>query len=107
MAETGAVEDEGKLRNDKHAPSSGVIVRVKLRRSAGSGKVVFIVDGRSSSVRSMDENPESCREHWIRRVRATARLTGEHTFLHAYLSCACLRLLLSSLIFRLLHGPDL
>jgi hypothetical protein len=27
-------------------------VRVKLRRSAGSGKLVTIVDGRSSSVRS-------------------------------------------------------
>jgi hypothetical protein len=29
-----------------------VIVREKLRRSAGSGKFVFIVDGRSSSVKS-------------------------------------------------------
>jgi hypothetical protein len=35
-----------------HIPSSGVIVRVKLRRSAGSGKFVFMVEGRSSSVRS-------------------------------------------------------
>jgi hypothetical protein len=35
------------------APSSGVIVSVKLRRSAGSGKLVFIVDGKSSSVKSM------------------------------------------------------
>ena len=33
-------------------PSSGVIVSVKLRRSAGSGKLVFMVDGRSSSVKS-------------------------------------------------------
>lgn len=33
-------------------PSSGVIVKLKLRRSAGSGKWVFIVDGRSSSVKS-------------------------------------------------------
>lgn len=35
-----------------YAPSSGVMVSVKLRRSAGSGKVVTIVDGRSSSVKS-------------------------------------------------------
>lgn len=34
-------------------PSSGTMVKVKLRRSAGSGKVVFIVDGKSSSVRSV------------------------------------------------------
>lgn len=33
-------------------PSSGVMVSVKLRRSAGSGKLVFMVDGRSSSVKS-------------------------------------------------------
>ena len=33
-------------------PSSGVMVSVKLRRSAGSGKWVFMVDGRSSSVKS-------------------------------------------------------
>ena len=35
-----------------NAPSSGVIVSVKFRRSAGSEKCVFIVDGRSNSVRS-------------------------------------------------------
>ena len=34
-------------------PSSGVIVSVKLSRSAGSGKSVFIVEGRSSSVKSV------------------------------------------------------
>ena len=34
------------------APSSGVTVRVKLRRSVGSGKWVRMVDGRSSSVKS-------------------------------------------------------
>ena len=32
--------------------ASGVMVRVKFRRSAGSGKTVFMVDGRSSSVKS-------------------------------------------------------
>lgn len=37
----------------KHLPSSGVMVRVKLRRSEGSEKCVFIVAGRSSSVRSV------------------------------------------------------
>jgi hypothetical protein len=35
-----------------YAPSSGVMVKVKFRRSAASGKFVFIVDGRSSSVKS-------------------------------------------------------
>jgi hypothetical protein len=35
-------------------PSSGVIVSVKLSRSAGSAKWVFIVDGKSSSVKSME-----------------------------------------------------
>ena len=34
------------------APSSGVTVSVKLRRSVGSGKWVRMVDGRSSSVKS-------------------------------------------------------
>jgi len=33
-------------------PSSGVMVKLKLRRLAGSGKWVFIVGGRSSSVKS-------------------------------------------------------
>lgn len=33
-------------------PSSGLMVKVKLRRSAGSGKCVDIVDGSSSSVMS-------------------------------------------------------
>ena len=37
----------------RHIPSSGVIVRVKLRRSLGLGKLVFIVSGSSSSVRSV------------------------------------------------------
>ena len=36
-------------------PSSGATVSVKLRRSAGSGKLVTIVEGRSSSVRSYSE----------------------------------------------------
>lgn len=36
-----------------HIPSSGVMVRVKLRRSLGSGKLVFMVSGSSSSVRSV------------------------------------------------------
>jgi len=33
-----------------NVPSSGVIVRVKLRISASSGNSVFIVDGKSNSV---------------------------------------------------------
>lgn len=47
---------ESALLNDQTKkellPSSGVIVRVKLSRSAGSGKLVFIVEDSSSSVRS-------------------------------------------------------
>ena len=35
-----------------NAPSSGVIVSSKLRRSSAFGKFIFIVEGRSSSVRS-------------------------------------------------------
>ena len=35
------------------APSSGVMVSVKLSRSAGSGKCVFIVEESSNSVRSV------------------------------------------------------
>lgn len=38
----------------RHAPSSGFMVSVKLRRSAGSGKFVVIVEGRSSSVKSSE-----------------------------------------------------
>ena len=34
-------------------PSSGVMVSSKLSKSSGFGKLVFIVDGRSSSVRSV------------------------------------------------------
>lgn len=37
----------------RDAPSSGVMVSVKLSRSAGSGKFVCIVAGKSSSVRSV------------------------------------------------------
>ena len=33
-------------------PSSGSMVRVKLRRSSGFGKTIFIVFGRESSVMS-------------------------------------------------------
>lgn len=38
-----------------NVPSSGVMVRVKLRRSVGFGKLVTIVEGRSSSVKSYEE----------------------------------------------------
>jgi hypothetical protein len=36
----------------RYIPSSGVMVKVKLRRSAGSAKCVFRVDGKSNSVKS-------------------------------------------------------
>jgi len=35
-----------------YMPSSGVMMNWKLRRSAGSGKCVFIVDDSSNSVKS-------------------------------------------------------
>lgn len=55
-----------KLQNI-YAPSSGVMVKVKLRRSAGSGKFVFIVDGRSSSVKSASYDISFlC---WVHRLR--------------------------------------
>lgn len=37
---------------EDNIPSSGVMVRVKLRASEGSGNVVFIVLGSSNSVKS-------------------------------------------------------
>jgi hypothetical protein len=40
------------LGSARASPSSGVMSSVKLRISAGSGNVVFIVSGSSSSVRS-------------------------------------------------------
>jgi hypothetical protein len=43
-------------------PSSGVMVSVKLRRLAGSGKLVTIVEGRSSSVRSHSETDQQRRK---------------------------------------------
>lgn len=44
-------------------PSSGVMVSLKLRTSLGSGKTVFIVEGRSSSVRSdIDNQPPGLNE---------------------------------------------
>ena len=46
---------QGMETNHTSMPSSGVMVRVKLRRSAGSGKLVTIVEGRSSSVKSYSE----------------------------------------------------
>lgn len=42
------------------APSSGVMMNWKLRRSAGSGKFVFIVEESSSSVKSA--SPQRAKE---------------------------------------------
>ena len=52
MPGRGVYEYENETETETSIPSSGVIVRVKFRRSAGSGKWVTIVEGRSSSVKS-------------------------------------------------------
>ncbi len=54
-------------RNPEDIPSSGEMVKEKLRRSLGSGKSIVIVEGRSSSVisassREADELNDS--EEW-------------------------------------------
>lgn len=41
-----------RFERDRHGPSSGWMVSSKLSKSSGLGKCVFIVDGRSSSVKS-------------------------------------------------------
>lgn len=45
---------EGRSGNEEEraSPSSGVILSSKFKRSAGSAKVVCMVEGRSSSVKS-------------------------------------------------------
>lgn len=76
------------------------MVRVKLRRSEGSGKCVFIVEGKSSSVRSVMEAKDiECEPH---DSNSRAR-----TFLHSNLGGTRLRLLLSRGILVLLHAPYL
>lgn len=45
----------------RDVPSSGVMVNSKLSKSSGFGKWVFIVDGKSSSVRSAQRLRESVR----------------------------------------------
>lgn len=80
-------------------PSSGVIVSVKLRRSAGSGKCVFIVGGRSSSVRSGT---------LARYKRHPGRPLGaRQTFLNTNLCGAGLWPLLRRRVFVFLHAKDL
>ena len=80
-------------------PSSGVIVSVKLRRSAGSGKCVFIVGGRSSSVRSGTS---------ARYKRHPGRPLGaRQTFLNTNLCGAGLWPLLRRRVFVFLHAKDL
>lgn len=87
--------------NIEYIPSSGVIVSVKLRRSAGSGKFVFIVGGRSSSVKS-EAFIRSALSYWVRQMQHISR-----TFLHSDLGGTRLRLLLGRLVLILLHAPDL
>jgi hypothetical protein len=52
-------DNEHEHETETGIPSSGVMVRVKFRRSAGSGKWVTIVEGRSSSVKSCVQRGES------------------------------------------------
>ena len=42
----------GRVGREESVPSSGVMVSWKLSKSAGSGKLVSIVEGRSNSVKS-------------------------------------------------------
>lgn len=72
---------------------------VKLRRSSGSAKCVFIVDGRSSSVRS------SIRE--VYEALKTTKGGARQTFLYAYLCGTRLWLLLGRRILVLLHAKNL
>jgi hypothetical protein len=76
------------------------MVSVKLRRSAGSGKLVFMVDGRSSSVKSGEYEIYA-----FLYGRDDNRIKS--TFLDTNLSCAGLRLLLGGCLLGLLHAPDL
>lgn len=80
--------------NLNYRPSSGVMSRVKLRTSAGSGNVVFIVFGSSSSVRSG-------------HLSANAHAWIPITFLNAKLGWSDLWLLFRCRLLGLLHGPDL
>lgn len=53
---TPQVSGESWRARERSAPSSGVMVSSKLRRSSALGKWVFIVGGRSSSVKSAWES---------------------------------------------------
>ena len=72
---------------------------VKLRRSAGSGKLVTIVEGRSSSVRSYSEIDQ--------QRRKPSKMGTMHTFLHSNLGGAGLWLPLCRRLLVLLHAPYL
>ena len=48
-------------REKEDVPSSGVMVSSKLSRSSGLGKFVFIVEGRSSSVKSVSRGERESR----------------------------------------------
>lgn len=76
------------------------MVSVKFRRSAGSGKYVFIVGGRSSSVRSGTLTRST------RHPGQPLRVAGQ-TFLYTYLCGAGLWLLLCRRVLVLLHAKDL
>lgn len=74
-------------------------MRVKLRRSAGSAKCVFIVEGKSSSVRSFGSLLVTSVGHAIKQA--------PRTFLNSNLSGTGLRLFLRRGVLVLLHTPDL
>lgn len=76
-------------------------MRVKLRRSAGSGKSTFIVFDSSSSVTSTMAIMQGGEHLAIDHTKVMS------TFLHSQLCCAHLRLLLRGRLLILLHTPDL
>jgi hypothetical protein len=82
-----------------YSPSSGVRMILKLRRSAASGNSVFMVDGKSNSVKSVGMTDLA--------VFIIQHRKGNVTFLYSYLSSGSLGLLLVRRLLILLDSPDL
>jgi hypothetical protein len=89
---------EAKEDTKVHIPSSGVMVRVKLRRSLGSGKWVFMFDGKSSSVKSSKHPPRDAiyRQHFqaltsVCRSRDATNLSAHESGLRSSLASSWLR----------------
>jgi len=90
-----------KNRTNKNTYLVSVMVKVKLRRSAGSGKFVFIVNGRSSSVKSAAPPHEST-------IYFTSHHNGGEIFTFLYSNLSSTRFcFFCSRILVLLHTPYL